>query len=207
VAIGDNYATMNELKAYILGELADSDTVDDAELTDALDSVSREIERECGRQFNDSGTASARVFYPLTDRIAYVDDFSTTDNLVIATDVNDDGTYETTWSSADYQLEPLNGIVEGQPGWPFWVIRAVGSKTFPTCSRRAPLQVTAQWGWAEVPAPVHQACLILAAETHKLRRAPFGVAGFGEFGVVRVRDNPMAARKLGPYMLDPTKVA
>jgi hypothetical protein len=39
----------------------------------------------------------------------------------------------------------------------------------------------------------------MAAETWKLKDAPFGVLGIDEFGVVRVRQNKMAASKLAPY--------
>jgi hypothetical protein len=195
MALGGNYASLPELK----DRLGIADTVDDDRCNDALASASREIESACGRQFNQATSATARIYYPRDACRAAVDDFYTVTGLVVATDEGDDGTYETTWAAADYQLEPLNGVFDGEQGWPYFEIRAV-SRWFPTLVRRAPLQVTAQWGWAEVPAPVRQACLILASETLKLKDAPFGVAGFGEFGAVRVRDNPMVAKKLAPYM-------
>jgi hypothetical protein len=69
-----------------------------------------------------------------------------------------------------------------------------------------PLQVTARWGWTAVPAAVKQACLILASETFRLKGAPFGVANMDQFGPIRVRDNPMAQKKLMPYALDPVMV-
>lgn len=201
--LGDPYATLPQLKAYLLGsQMAATDTLDDNELTDALESASAEIEDHCDRQFNDAGTASPRLYKPLTSLLVLVDDFHTTTGLVVESDDDGDGVYETTWAAADYQLEPLNGVVGGRPGWPFCRIRAVGSRRFGPM-----VQVTARWGWAAVPAPVHQSALILAAETHKLRSAPFGVAGFGEFGVVRVRNNPMVAKKLRRYERNPVLVA
>jgi hypothetical protein len=196
MALGDSYASVEELK----NRLGITDNNDDGRVGDALSSVSREIEGTCGRQFNKTTSASARIFYPHDACWATVDDFHTTTGLVIAVDQGDDGTYETAWVAADYQLEPLNGVVDGEQGWPYFKIRAMSSQVLPTGVRRAPLQVIAQWGWAAVPAPVKEACLILAAETFKLKDAPFGVAGFGEFGALRVRDNPMAAKKLAPYM-------
>jgi hypothetical protein len=48
---------------------------------------------------------------------------------------------------------------------------------------------------------------MLAEETFKLKDAPFGVAGFGDFGVVRVRENPAVARLLAPYKRYPMLVA
>lgn len=194
MAIGENYATLAELKSY----LKITDSAEDAELDQALSSASRGIDKYCDRSFGKDTSATARVYYSDSAYLVRVDDFHTTAGLVVKTDAGDDGTYETTWASTDYQLEPLNGMVDGETGWPFSRIRAVVGN-FPPCPRRPAVQVTAQWGWTAVPAPVKQACLIVAAETFKLATAPFGVAGFGDFGAVRVRDNPMAVRKLDPY--------
>ncbi|WP_157251115.1 head-tail connector protein [Nonomuraea typhae] len=195
MALGDPYATLAQLKSY----LQVSDAVDDGELTGALTSSSREIEKHCNRQFNKATSATARIYYPDSACLAYVDDFWTTSGLVVKTDDGDDGTFETTWATTDFQLEPLNAVVDGESGWAYWRIRAIYSRCFPITSRRAPLQVTAQWGWAAVPAPVQQACLILSAEVFKLRSAPFGVAGFGEYGAIRVRENPKVCALLKPY--------
>lgn len=202
MAIGDPYATLDQLKSYL--DLPVEDVVDDTELNAALASASRGITKFCGRQFNKETSATARTFRPTREGLALVDDFHTTTGLVIAT--GDSGTFDTTWASADYELGPLNGIRDGEPGWPHWKIKAVDSLSF-TVASRATLRVTAQWGWTAVPSPVHQACLILAAETLKLKDAPFGVAGFGDFGAVRVRDNPMARAKLIPYRRNAVLVA
>lgn len=195
MALGDSYASPPELK----DRLGIADTVDDDRVKDALASASREIESACNRQFNKTTSATARIYYPHDSCWATVDDFYTLTDLAIATDQGDDGTYETVWTSTDYQLEPLNGVVGGEQGWPYFKVRAMKSRWFPTWGQRAPLQVTAQWGWAAVPDPVKEACLLLAAESLKLKDAPFGVAGFDGFGAVRVRDNPVVARKLAPY--------
>ena len=61
------------------------------------------------------------------------------------------------------------------------------------------MHVTARWGWPAIPAPVKQAAFLVSAEQWKLKDAPFGVAGFGEFGAIRVRLNPMVTTLLGPY--------
>lgn len=195
MALGDPYVSVSQFKVY----LGIGDVVDDTAVTDAVTSVSREIEKFCGRQFNDAGSATARVFRPDHAGLCQVDDFSTVTGLVVATDGGDDGTYETTWAASSYQLEPLNGVVDGESGWPWWRIRAVVGQRFPTWCVHPPVQVTARWGWTAVPAAVKQAALILAAETFKLKDAPFGVAGYGDFGPIRVRSNPMAAAKLAPY--------
>lgn len=201
MAIGDQYATAAELRP----RLSITDSAHDTELNAALTAASRSLEAFCNRQFNTDNTAVARVYYPTSPTMVSVDDFHTTTDLVVETDDNDDGTFETTWDSADYQLEPLNQLRHGE-SWPYWKLRAVKSRDFPV-NHRATVQVTAQWGWSSVPASVKEACLIMAAETYKLREAPFGVAGFGEFGAVRVRDNPKAASLLTPYRQRVAQVA
>lgn len=191
--IGDNYAQV----ATLQNRLNITDSTDDTALTNALSSASRGIEDFCGRQFNTDNTATTRVFHPVDYGLAFVDDFHTTTDLEIKTDEDDDGTFEVTWSTSDYQLEPLNGRRHGET-WPYWIIRAIDERYFPR-ARRTTLEVTAQWGWASVPAPVVEACLIVAEETFKLKDAPFGVAGYGDMGAIRVRNNPMAAKMLVPY--------
>lgn len=212
MALGENYATRQELKDYLKVEI----TGHDDQLDDALSSSSREIEKFCGRQFNDSESESTRVYSPLTAEMAVVDDFHTDAGLVVETDEDDDGDFDTTWDSSEYVLHPLNGIRDGVPGWPFWHIKTTGDRLFCPQGRRYPyglvtrrpsLRVTARWGWAEVPAPVKQSCLILAAETFKLAGAPLGVASFNEFGVIRVRQNTFVQRKLNEFRRGGGKVA
>jgi hypothetical protein len=202
MALGDPYATRTELKSYV----GIADTTDDAKVDDALAAASRGIDHHCRRQFNKTTTAVARVFHPFSAWLATVDDFHTTTDLAIKTDSGDDGTYETTLTSTEYTLEPANGIIDGESGWPYYRILAT-TMTFPCASVRPSVQVTAQWGWNAVPGPVKQACLLLASEALKLaREAPFGVAGFGAFGAVRVRDNPRAESMLAPYRINPVLV-
>jgi len=191
----NGYTSTATLKSY----LAISDTVDDAELNQAIDAASRAIDGFCLRRFYADGTTSARTYYPINARVVHVDDISTSTGLVLQTDTGDTGTFDTTISSDDYQLEPLNGADGGLEGLPYSRIRAVESNTFPTTGRRARVQVTADWGWAAIPETVETACLILATEVFKLKDAPFGVAGFGDYGAVRVRDNPKVASLLAPY--------
>jgi hypothetical protein len=203
MALGDLYIDALDLK----DRLGIDDEADEVRLTGAVLAASRGIEKFCGRQFNDAETATARVFESTSDSLALVDDFSTTTGLVIKTDDDDDGTFERTWSAVDYELLPYNGVVGGEPGWPFWRIRHVGwNRGFPQ-RRRAGLQVTARWGWTSVPAAVTEACRIAAEEIFKLRDTPFGIGGYGDFGVIRVRDNPFTSRLLNPYRRSAVLVA
>lgn len=202
MALGDDYVTLAELKSYMGLE-----TSDDAELSDAIDAASRSIEAHCHRQFNNAGAATARVYRPLNTTRCFVDDFHTTVGLVIETSSGADGVYDTTWTSGDYELRPANGVRHGAPGWPFWEIVAVDAETFPLSSR-ATVRVTANWGWATVPNPVKQACLITAMENYQLRKQRLGIAGSDQFGqIVRLRDNGIAMRKLAPFVRGKALVA
>jgi len=196
MAIGDSYVTPAELKDY----MSYQGSAQDARMTSVCAAVSREIEDWCHRQFNQAAAATARIYEPLDSCKVFVDDFFTTSGLVIASDDNDDGVFENTWTAADYQLRPLNGLRNGLPGWPFWEIRAVGfSKRF-YYTRHASVQVTAQWGWSDIPAPVKEAALMLAADTFQTKDSRFGIAGSDQFGnVTRVRDNVVAQAKLRHY--------
>jgi hypothetical protein len=198
VALTDLYVTLNQLKP-LAGIPLDSTNDDDA-LTTAITSTSRGIEKVCHRTFNDAGSASARVYHPQASGRVIVDDFHTTVPVIKNASDYDSGVFDVTWAAGDYELRPLNGIVDGQPGWPWNRIYPVGDRSFPMSARRASVEVTARWGWAEVPAPVKQACIIVALEAYKLKDAPLGVAGVGDMGVMRVRSNQIAMDKLEPYI-------
>lgn len=204
MALGDAYVTLVELKAY----LGITGSANDTQLDDARNAATEAIELHCERQFNKTTSATARVFYPQSCGWARVNDFHTTTGLVIQTDNGDDGTFETTWATTDYQLEPLNGIVDGRSGWPYYTIRtrSPAANRFPMTGSGAPLQVTAQWGWTAVPYGVKQAAYYLAVDLFKLRETQFGVMGAGEWGLVRVKDNPKAEKLLYPYCVEPVLV-
>ncbi len=202
MALGDNYHTLAELKT----RLGISDSNEDAALNAASSSASRNIEKYCRRQFNDAGSASARVYFPLTSRKVLVDDFHTTTGQQVAVDTDDDGDYDSIWATTDYINMPLTGIRDGVPGWPYWEIKAVDSQYFLN-GQRPSVQLTARWGWAAVPAPIKEASLALAEEIFKMKDSPYGIAGFGEFGFVRVRENPKIISLLMSYRRRAVRVA
>ena len=145
--------------------------------------------------------ATARIYYPDDLVTVTTDDFSALTTLAV--DFSNSGTYGTTIAAANYQLEPLNGVVDGTPGWPFYRIHLIQTWApvwYATIGYpRTSVQVTAQWGWAAIPSPVVEACLMLAEETWKMKDAPFGVAGFSSYGAVRVRQNPKIQALLARY--------
>jgi hypothetical protein len=195
------YASLERFKS----RLRIDGTDDDDELTEALDSASREIDSFCGRRFYADTAATARTYRPRDTGLAVVDDFWDTTGLIVATD-DGSGAYGTTLTlNTGFVVEPLNGVVDGSSGWPYWKLRAVGAAW--TGSALPSLRVTAKWGWARIPRPVTQACLIMAQANYKLKDVAFGAAGVGDLGIVTVRQVPAAMTKLAPYQRDPVKAA
>lgn len=202
MALGADYITRQELKTYMGLE----GTTDDALVDDAISSASREIERHTNRQFNDAGSVSARRYRATRcDEIA-VDDFWTTTGFILEIDQNGDGTTWTTVSASEYELTPLNRMVNGVE-WVYWKIEMVGSTTLPV-SRRACVRVTAQWGWQTLPSDVKQAVKMLASDTFQVKDSRMGVAGSDQFGtIVRVRSNSLVEAKLKNFVRKKVLVA
>jgi hypothetical protein len=197
LALGDSYAALAELKTRLGGVTG---STYDTPLTEALSAASREIEKCTGRQFNKASSASARVYVPRMEERLEVDDFYTTTGLIVATDTAANGSYSTTWATTDYQLEPLNGVVDGETGWPYFEIVGVGNYGFPLGARTAAVRITAAWGWNAVPAPIKEATLIAAEALFKRKDAPFGVAGANELGFsIRLREDPYVSKLIEPY--------
>ena len=198
MAIANGYASLAEVKAAA----RITDTVDDTLLEIAIESASRAIDGHTHRNFFVAGTvATARVFAATNSDFVWVDDFASTSGFVLATSDNLDAVYSTTWGTADYQLEPLNGVSDGV-SWPYTRIRSTGNKGFPYGSSLAGVQVTARWGWSAVPTAIKQACIILAGRQFKRYDSPLGVAGFGDLGAMRVsRVDPDVATLIEPYVL------
>lgn len=195
MALNDPYVSKAEMKAY-----ADiTDGYDDTEITRVVSAVSRNIERFCGRQFNDAGTASARVFEPASSCLVRVDDFSTTTGLVVKSDTGNDQSYATTISASTYRQEPANGVVDGQTGHPFRRIVIYTGTPF-IVNGNPTVEVTAQWGWTAVPDDVKQATMIQAARIFGRRQSVHGVIGAGDFAFrVSSRMDPDVEDMLAPY--------
>ena len=200
--ITNGYATRNEVKAAL--RIGTADTADDTLIDNCIGAASRLIDGYCNRQFWAVASATPRVFQANTEYVCDVDDFYTTTDLVLMTSSFADGVFDTTWTASDYQLEPLNGVLDGLT-WSYNKIRAIGNYLFPTVNanfgEQALVQLTAKWGWATVPEPVMQACIIQASRIFKRYDSPLGVAGFGDIGAIRVSRylDPDMAQLVEPY--------
>jgi hypothetical protein len=176
----------------------------------------RNIEAWCDRKFwlDTDGAPTERTFAACHWYVLDLGrhEIGATDDITVQVDASGDGTFETTLTSGQYLLEPVNAPNEFPEAKPYTRVRAVGT-TWPSfygswSARPDRVKITARYGWPAVPEAVTQAALLLAAETFKLRDAHFGVAGFSEQGFsIRVRDNPKAVALLAPYRRVPVLAA
>ena len=201
MTITNGYATRNQTKAAL--RIGTADTIDDDLIDNCVGAASRLIDGYCNRRFWQTGTAEARVYQAEDSFYCSIDDIAGT-ALTLKTSTQADGTFDLTWSRSDYQLEPLNGNLDGLT-WSYDKIRAVGDYLFPTVNanygEQALVQVTAIFGWPSVPEPITQATIIQASRIFKRYDSPLGVAGFGDLGAIRVSRflDPDMAQLVEPY--------
>jgi len=199
--ITNGYATRNQVKAAL--RIGTADTIDDDLIDNCVGAASRLIDGYCNRRFWQTGTAEARVYQAEDSFYCSIDDIAGT-ALTLKTSTQADGTFDLQWSRSDYQLEPLNGNLDGLT-WSYDKIRAVGDYLFPTVNAnygdQALVQVTAIFGWPSVPEPITQATIIQASRIFKRYDSPLGVAGFGDLGAIRVSRflDPDMAQLVEPY--------
>lgn len=148
MALGDPYATPEQLADRLGGEVSDS-------YERIVDAASRAVESFTRRQFNrdDDEYATPRRYRALDRERVAVDDFHTLDDLVV--EVNG-----TLWDPSWIDARPWDGIRQGQIAWPYSDLFAI-NRSFPW-SRRALITVWAHWGWSEVPAGIVEATLDVA---------------------------------------------
>ena len=173
--------TLDDLRAYLGYQPAV--TTDDAVLADALAAAQEAVEQFTGRTFGATTSSEVRIFAGGTFNAA-IDDAQTVTLVEESSD-------RVTWSTIDastYWLAPDN----------------VTPKTrlcyLSGCLRNW-VRVTGTWGYGATPASVDRATLMMASRLHKRRDSVEGVAGFGDFGVVRIsnRTDPDVAALLNPY--------
>lgn len=193
MAISNGYCTLSDIK----DSLRIIDSVDDSLLELAVESASRAIDGYAQRSFYSSGTA-VRYYAAVDEYLCNIDDTFTSAPTVES--APDGKTFNTTWKTSDYQLEPLNGVVDGLVA-PYTRIRAVGDYAMPVSNGKALMKITAVWGYTSVPVAIKQACIIQASRFFKRLESPLGVAGFGDLGAISIsRDiDPDVAQMVHPF--------
>jgi len=191
MAITDGLATLEQVKTNL--DLTDS--VDDTMLELCIESASRQIEQFTERIFTQ--VSATRVYTPRDSYVVETDDIYSITTLKTSTAA--DGVFDETWTAADMQTEPLNGIAGGIAS-PITSIRAVGDYLFPISGGEATVQIVGTFGWASIPTAITQACILQASRYYKRADSPMGVAGFDAMGVVRLsRIDPDIATLIEPF--------
>lgn len=183
MALLADYCTATELKAY----LRITDAADDAELGFAITAGSRAVDQFTNRHFGQADPAEARYYDAqkasstngfMGRFVLETEDISTSTGLTVKTDLDDDGTFETTLTiNTDFRLWPWNAAGESQP-WTRIVLAS--GQSFPTHLRG--VEVTAKWGFPSVPTAVKQATLFQASRFFARRNSPYGIAGSPDMG-------------------------
>ena len=195
MAIANGYASLNDVKAAA----RITDTVDDSLLETCIESTSRLIDGYCERRFYTAGTET-RYFVAQNQYVCQVDDLAGT-AITVETSSALDGIYDTTWTTADYQIEPLNRVSAGLT-FPITRLRAIGDYIFATdYVGETGVKVTGVYGFGTaVPISVKQACIIMSLRQYKRYDSPLGISGFGDLGAVRVgRFDPDMQMLLAPF--------
>ncbi len=204
-----SYVSVAEVRAYA----KDTGNLHETIYQDAIESAQRQIDGLCGRFFYKTTTATAKYYWPDSTNAVCVDDFWTTTNLTVEVDSAGDGTYSQSWTlNTDFYLEPINQSSGGITGWPYEKLCATSvNKYFPLRAThlytRPTVKVTAQWGWADIPAQVKQATKIAASKQCAMSGTPLGFIASPEVGAIRVRDIPEVMSLLGPFLQDEYAVA
>lgn len=118
---------------------------------------------------SDPGTPEARRFTAISRYRVRVDDL-----LEVSEVATRYGDTWLVWDEADYELDPPNAAVHGEP---YQGLVPVG-RCLPELHRQA-VRVTGRWGWEEAPAQVVEATMLLAHRLFERKKAPFGIATWG----------------------------
>lgn len=227
MSISNGYCAATDTMAWIAEGKSFTDA-QRAKVDLAVEAASRMIDEFCDREpgaFSTDTVSSDRVFTPISFAQVYIDDISSA-TVTVKVDTTGTGTYDQTWSTSDYQLEPSNALVKGRP---INQLRAVGAKFFPIFDYASPwvtvganrtfyapgavapminrigqatVQVTALWGWPAIPAPIKQATIIQSTMLYQAQDAPAGLAGTPDMGQMRYPTglHPSAVLLVRPYI-------
>ncbi len=196
MAITNGYATLVEIKARL--GIVTGDTADDTKLESVVEGISRAIDNHCGRRFYLDASDATRYFTAEFADLLYAGDLVSVTSLF--TDEDGDRTYERTWATTDFDLDPPNAALDS---WPYTSIATTpkGLYAFPVGIRKG-VKLVGKWGWPAVPKPISEACLLAGEKLFKRKDAIFGVVGSPEMGVLKqmMRDDPDLAILLEPYV-------
>lgn len=138
------YGDLTKLKDSSLLDNPAGGAGDDDELFQLLLAVSDQIDGYCSRHFYPR--TATRTFDGTADTQLTIPDLISVTSL--KSDDDDDGTYETTWATTDYELVPLNAMPTEHWGVPYHTLRVLGRGTKSAFERgHGRYQVVGSWGY------------------------------------------------------------
>lgn len=177
-AVSNLYCTLAELKFRLTQ--TDADTTDNSALTDVITAVSRAIDKQCDRFFYFTAAATRYYSAEWTDWLLPDDIVSIT---TLKTDDDGDRTFETTWATTDYDLEPYNAAAHSEP---YTSIRVAPNGTQRFSRVRRGVELVGVFGWPAVPDAVREACILQSMRLWKRKDSVYGVVGSAEMGQMLV---------------------
>jgi hypothetical protein len=197
MAINNGYITLKELQNHLHSNgmpttFTDADKVN---MEIAIEACSRLVDQWCDTTFY--ARTETRYFTSQFSDLLYVDDLISITTL--KTDNDNDGTYEITWQTSDYWLEPRNARIKTNEAdkEPYRQIRinTNGNYYFPVTHYG--IEITGLWGYTDgiddndeptqIPPFVKNAMLLMANRVYRRKDAIFGVSGTPQLGVMTVQ--------------------
>lgn len=168
----DSYITLDQLKASLS---LTGETYADADITLAISAASEQINEQCHRRTFSLDVAPSQRLYWSEGRFVFIDDAVSVTTVAIGCG---DGTFPYTLTpGTDYDLEPLNAAIDGEP---YTTIRIRRHHSGYGHHHHRQVQVSGMFGWAAVPELVLSATSLLAGRfVRRIREAPFGVISVG----------------------------
>jgi len=176
------YVSVSRLKGELDSVNTSWTAAETTMLEELAEAVSRKIDRECGfplRQFYQSSANTARYFTSDDGAELVIPDLVSIDTNGLTTDADGDRTYETTWATTDYDLEPFNASEYDEP-YTYIHVTPTGRYSFPTHAKG--VKITGTWGWPAVPRETSGACMLESKRAWQQAQSPSGVISSDELG-------------------------
>lgn len=180
------YVTVDVMRQY----MRDQTTLDDDLIGDALAAAEQELDNRCARRFVVAAGSTARTFAPGPSDLLIIWD------CIAVASVVENGVTLTV--GADYQLEPLNGLSVSGESVPFTALRR-RDRWWYSDGARATVTVTGSWGWASIPAPIREACKIIAKDAYQARDTRGGIVAVVDSGAFSERDGRLVRQAIRDY--------
>jgi hypothetical protein len=171
------------------------DSIDDSVLALAVESASRMIDAECDRNFY--STSATRDYTPNDPYTVDTDDLTTITSVKL--DDQGDRSFSITLAVSDYQTEPLNQRVSGNP-FPIYRLRMIGDYLLPIWGLQATVRIEGTYGFTPVPVQITQGTILQATRIFKRADSPLGMTwGVDGMGMRVGKVDPDVAQLIRPF--------